>query len=68
MPKRLTDEEREKSKERQKQLAKDRYNRWRANNPEKVREHSLKAYYKNKDVDDYIKKHERLIKLFGGQV
>lgn len=67
MPKRLTEEEREASKERQKQLAKERYARWRANNPERVKELSQKAYYKNKDVDFYIKKHERMVKLIGGQ-
>lgn len=67
MPKRLTDEERIASQERQKQLAKERKARWVENNREKVRETSLKYYYKNKDVDAYIKKHERLIKLIGGQ-
>lgn len=68
MPKRLTDEEREASKERQKQLAKERRARWLEKNRDKARESSLRWYYKNKDVDFYIKKHEHMLKIIGGQV
>jgi hypothetical protein len=59
----LTPEEK-KEKRRQQQK------RWRDENKELQKELALKYYYKKnapKDIDYYIQKHERMMRIVGGQ-
>ena len=57
--------------EEKKERRREQKKRWREANIDAQREMSLKWYYKTKnaprDIDYYIQKHERMMRIIGGQ-